>query len=154
MNTPELKNRFNIVYIIYSALISGQLIFFIISYYLVENKLTETDQSVDEIFKILVPVIGIISMFVSYKLYNSKVSGYKESKELIQKLNFYLNNKIIQWAMLEGAGFLSLVAFLITGNYFYVIIFLFIIGFFILARPSKENFFLDFKISGSDKALL
>ncbi len=153
MNNPELKNRFNVIFIIYGALISGQFIFSIISYYLVENKLTETDQTIDGIFKILVPVVGIISMFVSRKLYNSKVSAYKESKELMQKLNFYLNSKIIQWAMLEGAGLLSLVAFLITGNYFYVIIFLLIIGFFILTRPSKENFFNDFRVSGSDKNL-
>ena len=153
MNNLKLKNRFNVIYIIYGALIFGQLIFFVISYYLIENKLTETNQSVDGIFKILIPVVGIISMFVSYKLYNSRVSGYKESKELIQKLSFYLSNKIIQWAILEGSGFLSLVAFLTTGNYFYVIIFLFVIGFLILTRPSKENFFNDLKVSGSDRSL-
>lgn len=151
MNKTNGKNQFNTILIIYSGIVIGLLFFFAISYYLVENKMIESNQEPDGVLRILIPVIGIIAMFLSYKLYNSKISSSEKYKELSQKLSQYRTIKIIQWAILEGACFLSLIAFLITGSYFYIIVFLFLIGFIVLVRPSKENFINDFKVNGIDK---
>ena len=151
MDEVNIKNQFNTIIIIYSAILIGLLFFFGFSYYLVEYNIIESNQDSDGVFRILVPIIGIISMFLSFKLYNSRISNSEKYKGLSEKLSQYRSIKIIQWAILEGASFLSLVAFLLTGNYFYVIVFLFLIGFIILVRPSKENFINDFKVDGIDK---
>ena len=151
MDEVNIKNQFSTIIIIYSAILIGLLFFFGFSYYLVENNIIESKQDSEGVFRILVPIIGIISMFLSVKLYNSKIFNSEKYKGLSEKLSQYRSIKIIQWAILEGASFLSLVAFLLTGNYFYVIVFLFLIGFIILVRPSKENFINDFKVDGIDK---
>jgi len=153
MNDSTLKNQFNVTYTIYAALLFGQVFFFAIALYAVENGIRHPDAALDEIFKILIPVFGILAMFGSYKFYNFKISSITGETTLLQKLNHFRTIKIIQWAILEGAGFFSLVAFLLTSNYFYIIVFLFIMGFNLLSRPSKENFFADFKISQADKSL-
>lgn len=151
MDEVNIKNQFSTIMIIYLAILIGLLFFFGFSYYLVENNIIESNQDSDGVFKILVPIIGIISMFLSFKLYNSRVSNSEKYKELSEKLLQYRSIKIMQWAILEGASFLSLVAFLLTGNYFYVIVLLFLIGFIVFVRPSKENFINDFQVEGIEK---
>jgi hypothetical protein len=151
MDEVNIKNQFSTIMIIYSAILIGLLFFFGFSYYLVENNIIESNQDSDGVFRILVPIIGIISMFLSFKLYNSRISNSEKYKELSEKLLQYRSIKIMQWAILEGASFLSLVAFLLTGNYFYVIVLLFLIGFIVLVRPSKENFINDFQVEGIEK---
>ena len=151
MDEVNIKNQFSTIMIIYSAILIGLLFFFGFSYYLVENNIIESNQDSDGVFRILIPIIGIISMFLSFKLYNSRISNSEKYKELSEKLLQYRSIKIMQWAILEGASFLSLVAFLLTGNYFYVIVLLFLIGFIVLVRPSKENFINDFQVEGIEK---
>ena len=151
MDEVNIKNQFSTIMIIYSAILIGLLFFFGFSYYLVENNIIKSNQDSDGVFRILVPIIGIISMFLSFKLYNSRISNSEKYKELSEKLLQYRSIKIMQWAILEGASFLSLVAFLLTGNYFYVIVLLFLIGFIVLVRPSKENFINDFQVEGIEK---
>ena len=154
MSDPALKNQFNVTNIIYTALLSGQVFFFAIAMYIVEKGMRQPDPALDEIFKILVPVVGILSMFGSYKYYSFKIVTIPRENTLIQKIAEFRTIKIVQWAILEGAGFLSLIAFLLTGNYFYVIVLLFLIGYNFLSRPSKEIFINDCKISGADKSLI
>ena len=151
MDEVNIKNQFSTIMIIYSAILIGLLFFGGFSYYLVENNIIESNQDSDGVFRILIPIIGIISMFLSFKLYNSRISNSEKYKELSEKLLQYRSIKIMQWAILEGASFLSLVAFLLTGNYFYVIVLLFLIGFIVLVRPSKENFINDFQVEGIEK---
>lgn len=153
-NNPDLKSQFNVLYTIYTALVIGQLLFFAVSIFLIESGKLQPDQSLNGVFNILIPVLGILSMFGSYRLYNFKVATIKSGLNVLQKLEQFRTIKIIQWAVLEGAGFFSLVAFLLTGNYLYVVVFLFLIGYTILNRPIKENFINDCKISGTDKSLL
>lgn len=150
----NIKNQFNVLLKIYGSLIFGQILFFAVAMYFVEGQGGQLDASLDEVFKILVPVFGIFSMFGAYKIYDIKISRIKNESTLLQKIQEFRTIKIIQWAVLEGAAFLSIVAFMYTGNYFHIIVFLFVMGFNFLYRPSKESFFDGVKISEADKSLL
>jgi|SRR3990172_4241083 len=147
----SLTSQFKLISIIYGALIIGQIIFFAVALFLVENLKIKPDQSLDEIFRLLIPLLGIVAMFFAHRFYNNKISAISENDELSIKLIKFRSYKIIQWAEIEAASLISIIAFILTGNYLYVIVFLFMIGFFILNRPSKEIFVNDFKISGAYK---
>jgi hypothetical protein len=73
--------------------------------------------------------------------------------DLLSKISKYRTFKIIQWALVESVGFLSIVGFIITGNYLYAIVFLFMLGYFFLIKPTKEQFIKDFKISSDQKVV-
>ena len=92
-------------------------------------------------------------MFFASRIYNKNISSVNYNDDLLSKISKYRTFKIIQWALLESVGFLSIVGFIITGNYLHAIIFLFMLGFFILIKPSKEQFFRDFKISDDQKIM-
>ncbi|MCH7772835.1 MAG: hypothetical protein IH784_00295 [Bacteroidetes bacterium] len=153
MDENNISEQFRVTGIIYGALIFGLITFFTIALFIVENKKFEPIQSIDEIFKLLIPLAGFAAMFLAWGIYNKNISSLNYNEDLLSKITKYRTFKIIQWALVESVGFLSNVGFIITGNYLHAIVFLFMLGFFILIRPSKEQFFNDFKISSEQKKL-
>jgi len=153
MNDNNISEQFRVTGIIYGALIFGLITFFAIALFVVENKKFEPIQSIDEIFKILIPLAGFAVMFLARSIYNKNISSVNYNDDLLSKIIKYRTFKIIQWALVESIGFLSIVGFIITGNYLHAIVFLFMLGFFILIRPSKEQFFNDFKIANDQKKM-
>jgi hypothetical protein len=153
MNDKNISEQFRVTGIVYGALIFGLITFFAIAMFIVENKKFEPIQSINEIFKLLIPLAGFAVMFFASRIYNKNISSVNYNDDLSSKISKYRTFKIIQWALLESVGFLSIVGFIITGNYLHAIIFLFMLGFFILIKPSKEQFFRDFKISDDQKIM-
>ena len=153
MNDKNISEQFRVTGIVYGALIFGLITFFAIALFIVENKKFEPIQSIDEIFKLLIPLAGFAVMFFASRIYNKNISSVNYNDDLLSKISKYRTFKIIQWALLESVGLLSIVGFIITGNYLHAIIFLFMLGFFILIKPSKEQFFRDFKISDDQKIM-
>ncbi|HEY6625818.1 MAG TPA: hypothetical protein VIZ21_02585, partial [Ignavibacteriaceae bacterium] len=123
---------------IYYALVTGLLLFFVVVIVLIQDKYTSTGKGGDNIFTIIIPVFGLMMMFLSRMIYNQMLSKIDEGSSLIQKISGYRTTKIVAWAMLESACFLALVATLLTSNYLYVAVFIFLFGFFFLMKPSKE----------------
>jgi hypothetical protein len=148
MDDNNISEQFRVTGIIYGALIFGLITFFAIALFIVENKNIEPIQSINEIFKFLIPIAGFAVMFLARSIYNKNISSVNFSEDLLAKITKYRTFKIIQWAQIESGAFLSLVGFILTGNYLYAIVFLFLLGYLILIKPSKEQFINDLNISG------
>jgi len=147
MDDNNISEQFRLTGIIYGALIIGLITFFAIALFIVENKMVEPIQSIDEIFKFIIPIAGFAVMFLARSIYNKNISSVNISEDLLAKIAKYRTFKIIQWAQIESGAFLSLVGFILTSNYLYAIVFLFLLGYLILIKPSKEQFINDLKIS-------
>jgi len=151
MSGDKFSGQFKITMIIYGALIIGQLIFFAIAIFIVEKKNVEPIQYLDDIFQVLIPILGLLVMILARSIYNRNLSSINSNEDVNSKILKYRNFKIVQWALVESVSILSIVGLIITSNYLYAVVFLFMLGFFILIRPSKEQFFNDFKISNDQK---
>ncbi len=147
MDDNNISKQFRVTGIIYGALIFGLITFFAIALFIVENKKIEPTQSINEIFKFLIPIAGFAVMFLARSIYNKNISSVNFNEDLLAKITKYRTFKIIQWAQIESGAFLSLVGFILTGNYLYAIVFLFLLGYLIFIKPSKEQFINDLKIS-------
>jgi len=154
MTDNNISEQFRVTGIVYSALIFGMIIFFAIAMFIVENKNFEPNQSIDEIFKFLIPLVGFAVMYFVRVIYRKNISSVNFYDDLLSKFTNYRKFKIIQWSLIETVGILSNIGFIITGNYLYAIVFLFMLGFFVLIKPTKEEFFRDFKISNEQKTML
>jgi hypothetical protein len=153
MDDKNISEQFRVIGIIYSALIIGLITFFAIALFIVENKKIEPIQSINEIFKFLIPVAGFAVMFLARSIYNKNIYSVNFNDDQLTKIAKYRTFKIVQWAQIESVAFLSNVGFILTGNYFYAIVFLFMLGYFILIKPSKEQFIRDFRISNDQKIM-
>jgi hypothetical protein len=150
----EIKNQMRITNAIYYALVTGLLIFFIVVIVLIQDKDPSTGKSIDNMFTIIVPVFGLMMMFVSRMIYNQMLSKIDAGSSLIQKISSYRTAKIVAWAMLESACFLALVASMLTSNYLYVAVFIFLFGFFFLMKPSKESLIRDMRLNSEESDLI
>ncbi|MCW9066583.1 MAG: hypothetical protein OQJ78_09830 [Ignavibacteriaceae bacterium] len=154
MTDNNMSEQFRVIGIVYSALIFGMITFFAIALFIVESKKFEPVQSIDEIFKLLIPLVGFAVMYFARAIYKKNISSVNFYDNLLSKFGKYRTFKIIQWSLVESVGILSNIAFIITGNYLYTIVFLFMLGFFVLIKPAKEEFFRDLKISNEQKTML
>ena len=150
MNSYNLKEQFKVAFIIYYALLTGQLLFFAVAFWFSGSENFTANKELDEIFQIIVPIFGFAMMTFSRFLYNKNISGVDEKGDAITKIAKYRTFKIIQWAQVESASMLSIIALMLTGNHLYSAVFLFLIGYFFFVKPSKENFVSEMKLSSAD----
>lgn len=154
MDTQFDKNAFNSVFmlskIIFYALLTGQLFILAVFWFLTTDRTSDSGE-MNAIFTFIVPSVGLISMFLSRFIYSQGILKLNPNESIMSKLNKYRTLKIISWAILEGGALFALVAFFLTADYLYVAVVIFVLGFFIFSRPSKEGFVLDMQITGPDK---
>ena len=154
MNSSEIKNQIKLTNIIYLALLSGLIIFFILVIILIQIKTPEENKDLDFIFTFLVPVFGLAMMFVSRIIYNQMISKYDSDSSIMQKISYFRTAKIISWAIVEGACFLALVATILTSNYLYVAVFILLLGYFIMMRPTNESLIRDMRLNSEESELI
>jgi predicted membrane channel-forming protein YqfA (hemolysin III family) len=154
MHSSEIKNQLKVTNTIYIALLSGLVIFFIVVIILIQNKNLEVNTELDKIFTFLIPVFGLVMMFTSRMIYNQMISKYDSGSSLLQKIGYYRTAKIISWAMIEGACFFALVATILTANYLYIAVFIFLIGYYLMIRPSGELLIKDMYLNSEESELI
>jgi hypothetical protein len=150
----EIKNQIRITNVIYYALVTGLILFFIVVIVLIQDKDLSTGKGVDNIFTIIVPVFGLMMMFFSRMIYNQMLSRFKSGGGIIQKITYYRTAKIVAWAMIESACFFALVATLLTSNYLYVAVCIFLFGYFFLMKPTKESLIHDMHLNSDESDLI
>jgi len=150
----EVKNQMRITNSIYYSLIIGMLLFFSIVIVLIQGKNLPSGEGIDKIFIIVVPVFGLMMMVISRVIYNLMISKYEAGSSLIQKLSYYRTAKIIAWAVIESACFFAIIATMLTSNYLYVAVFVFLLGYFFLIRPSKESLIRDMQLNSDESDLI
>lgn len=154
LNNSDIKNQIKATNIIYLSLSAGLVLFFLITLFFIQGTNIEINNDIDTIFTFLVPVLGLIVMLASRKIYTQIISKYDSGKNLLQKILQYRTAKIISWAMIEGICLFSLVATMLTSNYLYAAVFIFLFGYFILLRPSKESLIRDMRLNTEESDLI
>jgi len=153
-DNPTIKNQLKVNKTIFSSLAVGLISFFIVVLVLIQNKEPSIGEELDNIFTIVVPVIGLVIMFSSRMIYNQLISRYDTSSNLLKKISYYRTAKIISWAMIESTCLLALLATMLTSNYLYIAVFIFLFGYFFLMKPSKESLIQDMRLSSEESDLI
>lgn len=150
----EITNQLKITAIIYFALILGLVAFFIIAIVIKQGTLLESNNELDNLFIFIIPIFGLMMMFTSRMIYNQLTTKIKTETNLLHKIIQYRTFKLISWAIIEVACILTLVATLLTSNYIYIVVFIFLLGYFILLRPSKESLVRDLRLNSYESDII
>jgi hypothetical protein len=154
LNNPDIKNQLRVNNTIYYSLITGLLLFFIVVMVFIQDNDPTAGKELDNIFTFLVPIFGLMMMFISRMIYNQMILKFDSAANLLQKISHYRTAKIVSWAMIEGACFFALVAIMLTSNYLYVAVYIFLFGYFFLMRPSKESLVRDMRLNSEESDLI
>jgi hypothetical protein len=153
-NNSDIKNQLRVTNTIFYSLIAGLLLFFIVVMVFIQDNDPTAGKELDNIFTFLVPMFGLVVMFISRMIYNQMILKFDSGTNLLRKISHYRTAKIVSWAMIEGACFLALVATILTSNYLYVAVYIFLFSYFFLMRPLKESFVRDMRLNSEESDLI
>lgn len=138
-----MKEQFKSINILWLALLAGQLIFFLVTYFLVPG----TGNESMEIFQTIVPVVMLGALGGVYLISRRRTVEGAALDSLEEKVNHYRATIIIRSALLEGANLLAIVAMLIDQPGPYLLYFAVGIAAFLYFRPVINRFVQDYQVS-------
>lgn len=134
------------------ALIAGQLMFAVISIFLVKvNGMSFGKTDLYNVFLYLVPLLSLSCIIGGFAYFKSKIKLIKERSELYEKFAEYRSAQIIRWSLLEGPSFFSIMAFIITSSYLFLAIAAIMISIFFITIPTNEKLEKDLELSWEEK---
>ncbi len=133
--------------IIFFALAAGQISYFIVTLILMQSEMVTLNKDFSTVGGFIVPVIVIILVVASRLFYNRLINSKADGTSEEEKLLTYRTGSILKFALLEGANFLSITFYLLTGDFLYAAMFVIIIAIFFANFPSRERFISEFRLS-------
>ena len=134
-------NRLNFLklnQVIFFALLMGIILFACVAFY-ANKDLTFLVLDMQNPFTLIVPVLLIAGGAGGNFLFKKIISQIKNAKNLQQKIGIYTSSSIIRYALIEGPILLSIVAFLISANLFFLIFTLGGVLYFLSLKPNAEK---------------
>jgi hypothetical protein len=151
VTNSKIRNQLNAINLIHLSLMAGMLLFLIVVIVLIQGNQLSGNIALDKIFTILVPVYGLLIMFISRMIYNLIISRSLAGTDLTTKIVKYRSAKIVSWALMESGCLFSLIATMLTSNYLYIAVFVFLLGYFFMLKPSRESLVNDMQLNSSEK---
>ena len=153
-SNSEIANQLRVTKKIYTSIFTGLLLFLIIVIVISQENNADSTNSLDKVFTVIVPLFGLLMMVFSKMVYNKMVSGYLSGTDLVEKIMRYRTSKIISWAMVEAACLFALVATMLTSNYLYIAVVIFLLGYLFMLKPSKESLIHDLQLNTTESNLV
>ena len=151
---PSIEAQLKVINLIFIAILSSMILFFAVVMIIIQNRNFPNSIELDKIFTFFVPVFGLLTMFLSRTIYKQMISKLDGSSSLTKKIAQFRTSKITSWAIVEGACLLSLVAAMLTSNYLYIVVFVFLFGYMFLIKPSKESLVRDMHLNSEESDLI
>jgi uncharacterized membrane protein len=146
------KQYFQTQTIIHLALIMGQLLFAGVTLYLRPAQAVDTNPELRQMFVYVVPVLAAVGIFASFQIFRLMLNKARQHASLSKKISAYGSAMIVRYAVLEAPSLFGIIAFYLTGEYFFLIISGLIIALFLMVRPSKEKLIQDMELSPTEEA--
>lgn len=123
--------------IIHTALLVVLIAFGIFTYF--QNGSFTPRMNRQDLFIYIVPVVAAAGYFLSQFLFRKQLQTIQREEELPAKLSKYQSASLIKYALLEGPGFLALIAYYLSGNALYLVIAIALIAYLFVQRPTADK---------------
>lgn len=136
--------------IIHLALLSGQIIFALIAYAQAVKVFFGIRNMDDELIYI-VPLVAVIGFVASNRIFRQRMNALQHKKSLGEKMIGYQTALLFRYALLEVPTLLAIVAFWLNSNLFYLAIAGLLLLYFLMLRPTRDQFEQDLDLSFNEK---
>ena len=137
-NSNSTLSYFKSLTVLHIALFGGQVLMAGVMFFLKGSTVFHIS-STDGVFLYLVPILSVAGLIFGQRLYESRIQHLKDESNFDDKLEKYRAAIIIRLSLLEGPALLSIMAYYITGNLFYLLIAALLILYFFYLKPSIEK---------------
>ena len=145
---------FRQLFIIFAALLTGQVIFMGVALFLVQSGGMIVNTDLQGMFSLLVPIVAIGGLLASNVSYAAVTRKGREKETIDEKLDAYRRANIIRLALLEGPNLLVIVAYLLTGKMVYGFVFIVLIVAQMFFRPSWGRCITDLALTADEQEMI
>jgi len=130
----------------HAALLAFQMLFAIVAF-AQTTRMYFGVMNMDDQFVFIVPVLALGGFFGGYLVFKKQKYILREKESTLEKLTGYQSVLITRFILIQGPAVFAIVAYILSGNIF----FLFITGlmslYFIFLRPTREKIESDLRFS-------
>jgi hypothetical protein len=137
------KEYFRSIYIIYFAILLGQVMMAVVFVFLQMTGEFEGDKSFRNMFLLIVPLVVIGTLIGSHVLFKNRLRIAVSQKSLSEIMTVYRSALIIRYVLLEASLPFALVAYLLTGDPLFLAIAGIVIVYFLLEKPGVKKAITD-----------
>lgn len=137
IRTMKLKTFLKTLTTIHMTLCGGLMLLGILVYY--NNGKFTAHMNPQDIFIYIVPIAATAGYFLSQLLFQKQVQAISIEAALSAKLGKYQSASLIKYALLEGPGFLALIAYYWSGNALYLVIAIALTAYLFVQRPTAAK---------------
>ena len=149
------KQYFTQLNLIYFAQAGVMLIFAGVVFALVYfGKMATSQDETTQLFTYMLVLVVIAGFSAAHFLYNFQLSRVDRSLSLQKKMPKYLGVLLVRSACLELPGLFATIVFFMTGNFYLLLIPIFIAVVFFLLRPTPAIIAEDLNLSSEERRLL
>jgi hypothetical protein len=132
-------NDFRALQVLHGAMLAGMALLAAIATWLVIScgPLGQTDASFGKTLQVVVVLAAIGATAAGFRLFKKRIQAIEPLDTVKNKLTAYRAAAIMRWALIEFPTLLSLIAFLLTGNYAFLALGIALMLLFAVLRPAK-----------------
>ncbi len=134
--------------IFFIAILSGLIIFSIVAFGInyTQGKLMD-DKEVENLVLVIASLMTVACYATAGRLYKRKLqTPLEQTLPVPKKLDYYQNALIIYLTLCDIAGVLGVIGFMLSGNYLFLAIVVFMIIAIIAKAPSKKRIIHDLRL--------
>ena len=139
---------------IFYFLLTVQLVIVGISFLVVLSGKFQFLEELHSFFRYFSPIYSLGLTVVAYFLYARFIKAGMKKETLPSKFVHFKVASILKMSMIGGLNIFNAVVFLLTGMYYYLLIFLAMMALFFLSKASLKRFITDAKLSVDEQARL
>jgi len=149
-----IQALFKQLIIIYWSMLTGQLLLFAVSYYLIFSGSFAVIPELHGMFQYFVPAYSILLIGISHFFYTRLLRSAKKQSQLPMKLLDYRRATILRVALVGGLNIFIIIIFLFTGLNYYVYFFIGLLLLFIVYRPQQSRLRATLELSEEEEELI
>lgn len=150
MQAEDVQRLFRSLNILFGAMLAGQVVFMLTSMGLVLSGAAPFARSYHAQLKWLVPVLVFTVAIGALLLANQRLARARSLNLISLKLQSYQLAVVQHSGMLNGAGTFTVLAFLLTGEPYYLLIYAAVLFLFFRQRPTLAHARLSLGLSDTE----
>ena len=87
-------------------------------------------------------------------MFKNKLKTIIPISDLSEKLNLYRSALFVKFAITEGVSFITIIAYIVSGQIIIIAIAGLLILIFITYRPTRSKLYMDLELTNSEKNLI
>jgi hypothetical protein len=148
-------NDFRALQVLHVAMLAGMVMFTVISVLVIIGQgPLQPGASLEKTLQVVALLVAVGAVAAGFVLFNKRLPAIQAINDVKARMAAYRASAMIRWALIEMPMLLSVISFILTGNYAFLALAIALLLLFAAIRPSKALLVYQLQLSGTEIAEL